>query len=195
MLKILANSLLKINSSNNTSAKLKFIVKENEILTGIWNDDKYKIDIDKPTETDGIQSILIMGLGPSASGKTYWAKSIIKMLKNKSNINEDIPEYIMTIDGGSYREYSIMYQKIKNIAKKLGSAGLNSLVKGSGTMIFSSTIIKNNVIEYLKMQKDNIFFGFYVPETLGICSKSKSFEQMEKSQLRLFCNLSPTCQL
>ena len=170
MLKILANSLL--NSNNNTSAQLTFKI-EGE-LTGVWSDDKDKIDIVKKN-TDNVESILIMGLGPSASGKTYWAKSIIKMLKNKSNIKEEIPEYIMTIDGGSYREYSFMYQKIKNLAKDIGSAGLNSLVKGSGAMIFSSSIIKKNVIEYLKKQKlkKNIFFGFYVPETLGVCPTSK----------------------
>jgi hypothetical protein len=42
-----------------------------------------------------------MGIGPSASGKTYFAKTIITML---SNTDLYFPKSFLSIDGGIYRE-------------------------------------------------------------------------------------------
>ena len=178
MLKILTNSLMKSNPSQNNSIKLEFVVDSDQELTGDWSIDKYLISIKKPDDISFnlYENILIMGFGPSASGKTYWVGNILEMLKNNSTINDKIPDYIMSIDGGNYREFSWVYQEIKNIAiQNSNTAGLDSLVKGTGDMIFSSSIIKKKVLEYLKIQnqKRNIYFGYYVPETLGICTTSK----------------------
>ena len=176
MLKILTDSLIESNPnpSKNNSIQLEFNLNNNEKLTGDWSTDKYLISIKKPKNiNNSIENILIMGFGPSASGKTYWVENILKMLKNNSNISHKIPDYIMSIDGGNYREFSWVYKEIKKLALNSNSAGLDSLVKGTGDMIFNSSIIKNQVLEYLKLQKENIYFGYYVPETLGICTTSK----------------------
>ena len=83
MLKILTNSLMKSNPSQNNSIKLEFVVDSDQELTGDWSIDKYLISIKKPDDISFnlYENILIMGFGPSASGKTYWVGNILEMLK------------------------------------------------------------------------------------------------------------------
>ena len=105
---------------------------------------------------------LIMGFGPSASGKTYCAKSIIKILKSTDG---NFPSVFMTIDGGIYREESIIYQLIINSLKYHKLAGLNNM-KISGfslkyqfpklQSLFDSTNIKKVVGTFLEQQKSKI---------------------------------------
>ena len=67
----------------------------------------------------------------------------------------------MSIDGGNYREFSWVYQEIKNIAiQNSNTAGLDSLVKGTGDMIFSSSIMKKSIriFKNSKSKKKYIFW-------------------------------------
>ena len=118
---------------------------------------------------------LIMGFGPSASGKTYSAQSIIRMLKL---IEDDFPEVFMTIDGGKYREKSILYRFIVDLLKAYGLSGLNNMKISSVNLkkiklktLFDSTNVKKIIGTFLKQQKSKgLNFSLYIPETLGKCN-------------------------
>ena len=111
------------------------------------------------------QKKLIMGFGPSASGKTHMSSKVIRLL------NELYPEvfekdYYISIDGGIYRECSIIYNAIHTAAKICGLSGITNLAT-----MFDSESVKNNVIDYLNELKSQQkkFFNLYVPETLVSC--------------------------
>ena len=134
-----------------------------DILTGIWKDDykKIKITIDEKYNSTHIR--LIMGFGPSAAGKTYWAQNFINIFSQLNNF----PKLFVSIDGGIYRETSMVYQMIINTVKKTCIGGLSNLVADIGDGIFKSGTIKKNMMEYLNDISQK--FSLYVPETLGGC--------------------------
>lgn len=109
---------------------------------------------------------LIMGFGPSASGKTYNAKKVITLLTEI----KDFPKCFLTIDGGIYRECSMTFKALTTLATDIGIAGFSNLVI-TGTKeresLFYSTNIKNRVKEILKNQTQKM--SLYVPETLSSC--------------------------
>ncbi len=156
---------------NSDSIQIVYTGNDNgENLTGKWNQDKNKFGIRiKSKNGPNEPGKLIMGLGPSASGKTYWAKTIIKLLNENL---PDFPDTFLSIDGGIYRESSFVYQAVIYILKKIDvsgisnlvSAGLKSAMVGS---LFDSNKIKTIIKEYLKEQDTPI--DLYVPETLGDC--------------------------
>jgi hypothetical protein len=128
-------------------------------------------------DTNGNKTVknprLIMGFGPSASGKTYCAKKIIELLSTQDPL---FPKTFLSIDGGIQRECSVVYQLAKTIAIQKGHAGLKNLVSSiNSKSLFDSAIIKKNVKEYLMVQKAldasdrPTKISLYVPETLGIC--------------------------
>ena len=177
MLRVLSNSLI----SNNKADQKLYISYENKdeigepgnLLTGNWKYDSKYFTIKKIGTGTNKTSRLIMGFGPSASGKTYWARNIINLLNN--NI-ESFPSSFFTIDGGDYRSLSYIYQIIIESAKKNGLGGVENLVLASVSItsknIFDSNIIKKQVIQYLSLsqqQNPNLFISLYVPETLGDC--------------------------
>ena len=149
-------------------------------LSGIWKEDQNRIEL-KINDTN--KKKLIMGFGPSASGKTYNAKTIIKLL---NGINTEFPTTFLSIDGGTYRELSIIYQTIITVTKELNIGGVNNLVStfsltnmayGIKTL-FDSNIVKRNICNFLIKQQDKGknsedkypgFISLYVPETLGEC--------------------------
>jgi hypothetical protein len=170
MLNIISNSLVSIDDKS----CVKFIFNGSR-LSGIWNEDKDKFRFEIPSSE---KTRLIMGFGPSASGKTYCAKAIISML---SKNDPDFPKSFLSIDGGIYREKSYIYQKIiKLIKSKTQFNGLKNLVLSGVQLktsitdktiekrhsLFDSNIIKKKVIEYLS-NGDKI--SLYIPETLGGC--------------------------
>tara|TARA_Y100000389_G_scaffold204574_1_gene258075 strand:- start:4259 stop:5602 length:1344 start_codon:yes stop_codon:yes gene_type:complete len=162
ILNLIGNSFLSIRKNS----KLH-IHYDNQPLTGIWENDKNHFKLSKNQFDKGK---LIMGFGPSASGKTYWAKSIIKMLSSDTNLN--FPTDFLSIDGGIQRESSIVYQIIKNIIKQLEGYGIKNLVSTSfmKKSIFKSDTIKDLLKDFLFIQnKNNIYPNLYVPETLGGC--------------------------
>ena len=174
MLRVLSNSLI---SHNKCKPKLYISYENNSengepgnSLTGIWNNDKQYFTITKIGKGEDKTSRLIMGLGPSASGKTYWAKNVIELLNTSI---DNFPSTFFTIDGGDYRALSHVYQIIIESAKKKGLGGIDNLVLAGISMtkknIFDSNIIKKDIITYLETSQLKI--SLYVPETLGDCGR------------------------
>jgi len=135
-------------------------------LTGIWEDDSKYIQM----VCNNGKSRLIMGFGPSSSGKTYWAESIIKLLGQM----QPFPTEFITIDGGSYRKSSMIYQITKNSAVESGYYGFSNLVVAGiynliRKSLFNSDYIKTEMIKYLSEQSKRNSISLYVPETLGDC--------------------------
>lgn len=140
----------------------------------------------QPNMKQEYDSKLIMGFGPSASGKTYWAKQIIAILSKTSN---SYPKDFLTVDGGIHRETSIVYQMVVNMLDKTCVAGfknlvssnfINKLISGS---IFDSGKVKKNLMKYLTYLKsvnnsiysdknDEFKISLYVPDTLSGCDKT-----------------------
>ena len=181
MLRVLSNSLI----SNNKADQKLYISYENKaevgepgnLLTGNWEYDSKYFTIKKIGRGNNKSSRLIMGFGPSASGKTYWARNIINLLNN--NI-ESFPSTFFTIDGGDYRSLSYIYQIIIESAKKNGLGGVDNLVLAGISVtsknIFDSNIIKKQIIQYLSLsqkQDPTLFISLYVPETLGDCGRMR----------------------
>jgi Cdc6-like AAA superfamily ATPase len=174
MLRVLSNSLI---SHNKCKPKLYISYENNSengepgnSLNGIWNNDKQYFTITKIGKGEDKTSRLIMGLGPSASGKTYWAKNVIELLNTSI---DNFPSTFFTIDGGDYRGLSQVYQIIIESAKKKGLGGIDNLVLAGISMtkknIFDSNIIKKDIITYLETSQLKI--SLYVPETLGDCGR------------------------
>ncbi len=175
MLNIISNSLVTIDNSF-----INFIFDGNiGDLTGIWNLDKdkftFKIYSKVPLSE---KTRLIMGFGPSASGKTQCAKAIINML-SKNDVN--FPKSFLSIDGGIYREKSYIYQKLIKLIKQTQFNGLKNLVLSGYSLkisitnkkiikrhsLFNASIVKKNITDYLSSRKEKI--SLYIPETLGGC--------------------------
>ncbi len=172
MLRVLTKSVV----GDKENHKISFVLSLNskEKLTGIWeSDNKYfKMEILNLDKSRKIcQGRLIMGFGPSASGKTYCANKVIELM---SAIDYEFPKFFMTVDGGISREESIVYQTIIKAVKEKGEYdGLKNLVATSklSSSIFESNVIKKKMKEYLKEQKakNDFVVCLYVPETLGSC--------------------------
>ena len=137
---------------------------------------------------------LIMSFGPSSAGKTRTGGDIIKIIqeenkkekqindeyKGKLQIDKKIPEYIpntfLSIDGGIYREQSIIYMYIVDLLKFYNIGGFKNMVPSGISkkdILFNSKKTKINVINYLIYLKDlkkEIFnISLYIPETLSSC--------------------------
>jgi hypothetical protein len=166
ILRTLSNSI--ISADNST---IQFSVTGE--LTGHWSNDSQYINI-MQIGNESQNSRLLLGLGPSASGKTYWAKSIIEIFSNSS---PTFPKTFLSIDGGLYRETSIIYQYILEEIKLFCMNGIDNLVVSSWLSgkksLFDAGIIKSIIISYLKIQKENIPISLYVPETFGDCGDSR----------------------
>lgn len=151
---------LNMSMLNEKRLKLTFTGTLDDI-TGIWKEDKDMFTI---LNFDG-GGRLIMGFGPSASGKTYWANNLINILGKI----KPFPDTFMSIDGGTYREASMVYQDIVEITLKNGVNGLTNLIPSGWSKrdeLFKTRKVKKTIREYLKTQKKP---NLYVPETLGSC--------------------------
>lgn len=148
--------------------KLEFVFEDSNI-TGKWATDKTLVKLNVSSSSS---PRLIMGFGPSASGKTYCAGEVIKLMQSVEG--PSFPDLFLSIDGGIYRECSVMYQLILNALKETTNLkGLKNLVYAGfhiSDSIFDSGKIKKSVMAYLEEQKRNgVQFSLYVPETLGKC--------------------------
>lgn len=126
-------------------------------LTGRWQDDAKFFRFNLGQKEGGR---LVMGFGPSASGKTHLAKMILGILMTE-------PTCFLSIDGGIYRECCSAYQSIKGEAIKRGFRGFDNLVSTTKLKksIFDSEIVKESVCSYLKTQTCK--YNLYVPETMA----------------------------
>jgi hypothetical protein len=145
------------------SAYTELELEINDALTGIWENDYNNLTITK-FGNDSPRK-LILGLGPSACGKTYWAKALIQTFIESS---PNLPNLFLSIDGGIQRESSIVYQYILDIAREACVLGFINLVSTSyfSKTLFDSNIVKYNIIKFLQKQRA---LSLYVPETLSDC--------------------------
>tara|TARA_B100000989_G_scaffold241151_1_gene188023 strand:- start:839 stop:2149 length:1311 start_codon:yes stop_codon:yes gene_type:complete len=112
------------------------------------------------------QKRLILGFGPSASGKTFWAEEIIKLMSTNNDEFPKFPKIFLQIDGGLAREHSKIYQEIIRVVNKKGIAGIENLVyKIDKKSLFNSDKIKVLIETFL--EKNPI--SLYVPLTLSFC--------------------------
>ena len=151
--------------------KFKYVNPNNENLSGVWENDHKYFKLEK-LDPQSKSSRLIMGLGPSAAGKTFWAKNVIKLMRKT---DPEFPRSFLSVDGGLVRELSYIYQDIiRSLAKHPKINGLNNLVSSGWDpfhkSLFKSGHIKKDIKEYLESQKTsdgNLPVSVYVPETLG----------------------------
>ena len=165
------------------NAKLDITCSDLRNVTGIWEEDKRLFRVNNFEQDSGR---LIMGFGPSASGKTYWAKNIIGML---GEIEPGFPKVFLSIDGGIYREASVIYQTLIKTVIEKNIGGLSNLVAAGfsfGSSIFSAGKIKRAVHDFMKSQRPP---NLYVPETLGSCKgtllckkKYNKYQKMTKDK-------------
>jgi len=116
MLRVLTKAVL-----GNRDKPIRFNVESGETLTGIWDDDKKHIFFENDNKNPNKEGMLIMGFGPSASGKSFMGEKIIEIMKNAigdykrfSAIGDDktFSDLFFNIDGGEYRELSVVYQSV-----------------------------------------------------------------------------------
>jgi hypothetical protein len=178
MLRLLSTSVI----GDTVNYKILFMIKQDNIskLTGKWENDSQYFDIKTTDSNSNETGRLIMGFGPSASGKTYCAKQIIDLM---AIVDTTFPKFFLTIDGGIYREQSHIYQKIVKICQENQIAGLSNLVSASVLTtlktLFDSNIIKKNMKKYLLSQKNkNQKINLYVPDTITACIGSASCKSL-----------------
>lgn len=155
------------------SYQITFTVIEDK-LTGYWENDQMYIKINSNNPTILHNGRLIVGFGPSSSGKTYCANKIIELM---SSFDPSFPKMLLSIDGSIYRESSVVYQTILDeIKEKELYSGINNLVSATlfgKKSIFKTDNIKKIIKKYLKDQKKHGFISnLYVPETLGGCIRN-----------------------
>ena len=180
-LRTITASLLQIQQQGQDEYSVSFQVINPENITGLWNNDYSNLILQINQGENEIDSTsipngrLIMGFGPSASGKTYCAKQIIYLM---TMVDGSFPKYFLSIDGGIYREECLTYQTILDCIRANNSQvkGFNNLVSTNAftSSIFDSNIVKakiNGYLKYLKEQK-NIKMNLYVPDTLSVCMPS-----------------------
>jgi hypothetical protein len=180
MLRCLSKSVITVDDSH-----IEF--SADAPLTGLWKEDAKHIRI-QSLNKDTAPSRFILGLGPSASGKTFWAKSLIEMMSSATNA---MPKTFLAIDGGLYRQESIVYSFIIQEVRSICIAGFDNLMLSSWKLtessMFDTGSVKKAIIQFLKDQTRPV--SVYVPETLGDCgfgrlkycsSKLKSFQQISR---------------
>jgi len=177
ILRVLTNSVIDTTANDDGEGgtlPLKFILDlgDDGHLTGLWEKDHQYFKL-KELDPQSQESRLIMGLGPSAAGKTFWARNVIKLM---GKANNNFPRSFLSVDGGLVRELSYVYQDIiRALAKHPKINGLNNLVSSGWDpfheSLFEAGLVKSAIREYLKTQKpfsdSKLPVSIYVPETLG----------------------------
>ena len=153
-------------------------------FTGLWKDDKKNIEMiwnpDPANPAPRQEGKLVLGLGPSASGKSFWGNYLTKWLNLA--VWNGIENCFLVVDGGKYRELSVVYQTILESVQKTNDPkkiiGLTNLaMKGTKSwdprlrkksgILFDTDMIKDKIVSFLC--KQNIYPNLYVPETLSTC--------------------------
>ena len=187
-IRLLIHSIIRINESyksNNKSnnidnslilsIKLKSDLDNGHILSGKWQDDYDKLIITGLETPNNVKPRLIMGFGPSASGKTRLITEILKILSDIENNN--FPECFISIDGGIMRECSVIYQIViksimnvnkNNKSRKHINGFANLVARQANKSLFASSIIREIFIKSLIANFQNKI-SIYIPETLGGC--------------------------
>jgi len=178
MLRFMSNSTIDITADDNGlngQHPLTFIYNNptRKPITGLWETDKELFDLKPLDLRESANARFIAGLGPSAAGKTYWAKNAIELL---GKTDPTFPKSFLSIDGGSAREFSEVYQDIiRSLKEHPEIGGFKNLVSAGWDPIhkslFSAGKAKKATMAYLKEQKKKNngrgIVSLYVPETLG----------------------------
>tara|TARA_B100000963_G_scaffold316429_1_gene296206 strand:+ start:124 stop:1881 length:1758 start_codon:yes stop_codon:yes gene_type:complete len=188
MLRILSNSVID-TTKDTLPLKFNYINPNGEKLTGKWEYDHKFFKLVKLDPNSG-RSRLIMGLGPSAAGKTFWAENVIKLM---GKANENFPRSFLSIDGGLVRDKSAIYQDIvKALARHPKIDGLENLVNSGFSFLHKSLFqagkVKKSIQKYLNTQKGDggLPVSIYVPETLGNpLAKNDGFDKGIKPYLEI----------
>lgn len=140
------------------------IIHCNESLTGRWKEDVEKLRIDE----ESVNPRLIMGFGPSASGKTFWAGQIVKLI---GTIDPNFPIKFLAIDGGKQRETSKIYQAIISNFRETNTRGFSNLVQAGFNVLSKSMFDSKKVKKYLHMflNINRKKISLYVPDTFAYC--------------------------
>lgn len=189
MLRILSEAQFDHRTEKDLPNFVSFRCKGNNAWTGVWRQDKNNIEMLWKDGQDGQkrkEGQLVLGLGPSASGKSFWGKYLTKWLNLAVWNNKE--SCFLVVDGGKYRELSVVYQ---SILQAISSSTSNSDIKGikgikglmnlamNGTkswdprlwkksgILFDTDMIKKPVLSFLCKQK--VYPNLYVPETLSTC--------------------------
>ena len=135
-------------------------------LSGAWANDSNNIRI-KRLGTP-VAGRLILGLGPSAAGKTFWTQKIINMV-TESDVT--FPKTFVTVDGGIYRSSSIIYQYILQATEEMCLAGIHNLVETNMHILHKSLFYAGKIKKQMNafLEKQTIPLSLYVPETFGDC--------------------------
>lgn len=152
ILNILFNSVISPKNQNDPLFRIS-VNKNVKQFDGKWENDETILKV-KRSNAQGPNAI-IYAAGPTASGKTTWLKALINMLY--MSYEKKFPLTFFNIDGGRFRELSLVYQLIKLAVRKKGYEGMFNLVnptfhKISGEL-FNSTIIKSIIKHILKDPK------------------------------------------
>lgn len=187
ILRCLAQSLMPLEGAR----RIQFSFDgELSTLTGRWKDDQAHIRL-LGYGSKEYAGRLVMGFGPSASGKTHLTGTLLTLLRKADST---LPPVFLTIDGGKYRESSYTYDMVKRVAKNICAAGFYNLVAAGlssvlGSSLFDSDIIKKSISDFLKSQKDKgLKIHLYIPETLGSCvvgsceSQYQSYKDITQDQ-------------
>jgi hypothetical protein len=157
-------------------------------LTGIWSEDNHNVELELAFKEHN--KTFVLASGPTGAGKTFMGKQICVKL--------DLPPMI-SIDGGIYRDCSIVYQIIQHVLHEKGWAGMRNLVftttlekihsvprllRISWTKffegIFDTEKVKNLVYRYLVHQKNLnrkiINLPIYVPDTLSFTPSMNDYK-------------------
>jgi broad specificity phosphatase PhoE len=162
MLRCLAQGMLSVDGK---TAVLRVRVEGGEPLTGRWSDDEGRLFLEGE---EGPGGRLVMGFGPSASGKTYLTSTLLSLLRQA---DPTLPSVFFSIDGDVYRSSSLAYQEVKEAAYRVCAQGFDNLVSsGVSAMLgslFEAKVAIRAVLPFLARQKTAIHL--YIPETLGGC--------------------------
>lgn len=168
ILRFLTHSLLQLTDNPFFTLECDTTVDQ---LTGLWKNDSphLSMKVSQSSSQNNTNGRLVMGFGPSAAGKTFCAKIIMSYL----NIE---PSRVFAIDGGLYRDLSMIYQLILAICNKHNILLDDLSYFIPALSIFNSDNIKNSILLFLKRHasSSNMKFNLYVPETLGGCSILKT---------------------
>jgi len=174
-IRLLCNSII-CCKNNNKPLILSIRLKENvevDALNGKWVDDVDKIIIsgfETYYTSNNIKPRLIMGFGPSASGKTKLTYELIKLLIDVEG-NQFFPNTFISIDGGLIRESSLIYRTIIDLIRKQNHiAGFENLHASNKdkTIILSNHIKKLFIQTLINKYRNKI--SVYIPDTLGKCT-------------------------
>lgn len=136
----------------NTSSVLKLTcTTKADNLTGVWNTDKNHLEIEN--FRDQQKGHLIMGFGPSASGKTFWAQNVIKIL------SEIYPEQKLKIKMQSSPPAQNTRAQTKN--KQPRRRAFTSSTYGSRTTIVDTGGVKTTIADGVDPDYISIDGGVY----------------------------------